>query len=207
MKLYYYPGACSLAVHVAMNELGLEYEIEKIDIKKGDNKKPEYLALNPRGQVATLVTDDGVLTENAAIIIHLNDRYEGKLLNKSGYERAIALQWLMFANSGLHGAYSKYMFLKKNNCTAEDVLKAAEKNVQEQWDEIERHLNQCGTSYMAGNEVTAGDIYITVVANWDFLPSMPKFGPKTSQLLHNVSRMPSYQTAMANEGVDYKAAA
>lgn len=206
MKLYYSPGACSMAVHVVLAELGLEHDHHEVNIKAGDNRKPEFLKVNPRGQVGALETDEGVITENAAIIIYLNDKNKGKLIPQDGFERAKALQWLMYANSTLHGAYSKVMFLKKNGGSDELIQKAADA-VQAQWDEVERHLTEAGTTYLAGNEITAGDIYTTVVANWDFLPQMPNFGPKTRELLKNVSQRPAYQQVAAKENVEYKAAA
>jgi glutathione S-transferase len=196
-----------MAVHVALEELGLSYETEMIDIKNGDNRKEDYLKINPRGQVAALQTDEGIVTENAAIMIYLSDKHKGDLIPAEGHARAIALQWLMFANSGLHGAYGRVMFLKKNDCPDQGVMDAALKAVQDQWDEIERHLTSCGTEYLAGNDVTAGDIYVTVVANWDFLPKKPDFGPKTKALLEKVSARPSFKTVLMTEDVEYKAAA
>jgi glutathione S-transferase len=148
------------------------------------------------------------LSENAAIMIYLNDKHSGNLLNddKGEYERAKAMLWLMFANSGLHGAYSKVLFCMKNGGD-EKIIKKACDNVQSQWDEIEAHLNREGTKFLAGDDVTAGDIYTAVVANWQFIPHLPTFGEKTQILINTVSGMPSFQTVLANESVDYKAAA
>ncbi len=206
MKLYYAPAVCSLSVHVALHELGIEHDLQKIDLKKGEHQQPEYLKINPRGQVAALETDDGIITENVAILLYLDEMNPGKILPKSGYERAIALQWLLFTNTSLHGAYSKFMMMDKNG--ADQKLKeVALDNIQSQWDEIERHLNAAGSDFLAGNNITAGDIYTAVVAHWSFIPKMPNLGVKTKALIEKVLDMPAFQAALDDEGVDYKAAA
>lgn len=206
MKLYYAPAVCSLSVHVALHELGIEHDLQKIDLKKGEHQQPEYLKINPRGQVAALETDEGIITENVAILLYLDEMKPGKILPKSGYERAIALQWLLFANTSLHGAYSKFMMMDRNG--ADQKLKeVALDNIQSQWDEIERHLNAAGTDFLAGNNITAGDIYTAVVAHWSFIPKMPNFGVKTKALIEKVLDTAAFQAALDDEGVDYKAAA
>lgn len=206
-KLHYAAGACSMAVHVMLEELGAEYETNHLDMGKLEHKSEAYLKINPRGQVAALETPDGNLSENAAIMIYLNDKHNGKMLNEGqgDYARANAMLWLMFANSGLHGAYSKCMFIK-NNCGDADVMKKACDNVQAQWDEIEAHLNRAGTKFLAGDKITAGDIYTAVVANWQFIPHLPTFGPKTQALIDAVSAMSSFQTVLEKENVEYKVA-
>ncbi len=195
-----------MSVHVALEELGVEYDLHEVNMKNGDHKKPEFLKINPRGQVGVLKTPDGVLTENAAMIVYLNDKHKGKLIPKDGFERAKALQWLMYANSTLHPAYAKVMFAERNDAD-ENVIEAGCKDVQAQWDLIEKQLSESGGKYLCGDKLTAGDIYVTVVANWDFIPTKPKFGPKTKAFLKAVSSLPSYQRAIADEHIEYKAAA
>ena len=66
--LYYAPGACSLASHIALEETGAPYETVRLDLAKGDQRAAEYLAVNERGRVPALVDEDWVLTENTAIL-------------------------------------------------------------------------------------------------------------------------------------------
>lgn len=205
-ELYYAAGTCSMAVHVTLEELGVTFELHRLDLSKGEHKEPEYLKINPRGQVSSLVTPDGILSENAAIIIYLNDKHGGKLLAEGEFDRAKALQWLMFANSGIHGAYSKCLFSIRNGAS-DDVIKAACNGVQDHWDQIEAHLEREGTAFLAGDSITAGDIYSAVVANWQFIPHLPTFGPKTQALIDAVSARPSFQAVLEREEVDYKVAA
>ena len=68
LKLFYAPGSCALASHVALEEAGAKYEAVRVDMRAKDQRKPEYLAINPKGRVPALVTDKGVLTESPAIL-------------------------------------------------------------------------------------------------------------------------------------------
>ena len=103
-QLYYSPGACSMAVHVILNELNQPVELHKISLQEGDNRKPEFLRINPRGQVPVLVDDGFVIREGAAQIIYLLEKHKSPLLPASGKERAAALEWLCYANASLHVA-------------------------------------------------------------------------------------------------------
>jgi len=205
-QLFYSPGACSMAVHVVLNELGQEVKLIKATIHDAKNEDAELKKVNPRGQVPVLVEDGKPLKEGAAIITYLIDKHNGALLPASGWERAQALHWLMFANSTLHTGYSKAMFLKKHNAPNEIQEKACD-NIQSMWDEIESHLEDTKTPFLCGDQITAGDIVVAVIANWGFLPRKFAFGPKTKELLRRVVERPAYQKAIEAEGIEYKAAA
>ncbi len=204
--LYYSPGVCSMSVHVVLEELGVDYKLHKVDLAKGEQRSAEYLKINPRGQVGALKTPGGLLSENAAMIIYLNDLHGHKVIPAGGFERAKALQWLMYANSTMHPAYSKVLFSVRNNAP-EEIIKAACEGVQKQWDLVEQQLTESGGPFLLGREISAGDIYLAVCANWNFVPHKPKFGPKTKAFLKEVTKRPAFQAAIESEGVEYKAAA
>ena len=67
-KLFYSPGSCALASHIALEEVGAAYTAARIDFSKSEQRSPEYLTINPKGRVPALVTDDGILTETPAIL-------------------------------------------------------------------------------------------------------------------------------------------
>lgn len=208
-QLYYSPGACSMAIHVVLNELNQKVELKPVSIPNGDTRTPEYLKLNPRGQVPLLVQDGQPMVEGAAMMTYLIDTHgPSNLLPAKGWERAQALQWLMFANSTLHPAYSRIFWL--NKVAKDDAQKAliitAIDQVQTLWDQIEQELQ--GKPYLAGKHCTAGDILATVIGNWGaWLPKPLSFGSKTKALFKAVSARPAFQQALAAEGVEYKAAA
>lgn len=68
LKLFYAPGSCALASHLALEEAGADYEAVRLDLGAGDQRRPDYLAVNPKGRVPALVTDRGILTESPAIL-------------------------------------------------------------------------------------------------------------------------------------------
>ncbi len=205
-ELYSMSGSCSMAVHAIMNELGLDAKITMMERGEAGIKSPEYLKKNPRGNVPFLMKDGKGMIEGAAIITYLCDEAKSPLIPQGGWERAQALQWLMFANSTLHPAYGRTFWIGANvPAEAQEAsLKAARSQIQGLWDFVESHLEKNGP-YLCGKDVTAADFLITTIANWN--PQNYKFGPKTSALLKSVSARPSYQKALATEAVEYKAAA
>ena len=104
--LYFAPGASSMAIHIALNEIGVAFERRPISFAKAEQTAPDYLALNPEGKVPTLVVDGRPLTEVAAILFYLARRYPAaRLLPKDDIEaQAQAISWMSFAASTLHPA-------------------------------------------------------------------------------------------------------
>lgn len=205
-ELYTKAGSCSMAVHAVMNELGLNPKIHIMEQGPQGLKSPEYLKINPRGNVPCLIEDGKPMIEGGAIITYLCDK-EGKMIPKSGFERAQALQWLMFANSTLHPAYSRTFWISSNLPAEqqEAAIKTARAQIQQLWEYVEGELEKSGHAYLCGGEPTAADFLITTIANWN--PSAYKFGTKCKALFKNISSRPSYQKALSAEHVEYKAAA
>ena len=207
-QLYCLSGACSMAVHVVLNELGQDASIRMMSRETNEIKSREYIKINPRGNVPLLVEDGKPLREGAAQIVYLCDKHNSPLLPKAGWGRAQALQWLMFANSTLHPAYSRTFWLAKNvpaGDAQDAAIKEARAQIQTLWNEVEEHLAAQGATYIAGKDITAADILLSVIANWS--PQNYKFGPKTAALFKAVTSRPSYQKAIQTEGIEYKAAA
>lgn len=203
-KLFSISGSCSMAVHVILNEVGQAVELIPARDSKGE-KTAELIKANPRGQVPTLVFEDGkTMVEGGAIITYLCDEYKSELMPQSGWERAQALQWLMMCNSSLHPAYSRTNFMKKNGATEEQV-KASRAGAQDIWDMVESHLAKNGP-YLCGNKPTAGDILLTTIGNWAD-KGVYNYGDKTKALFKNITSRPAYQKALEVEKVEYKAAA
>jgi glutathione S-transferase len=204
-KLFYSPGACSMAVHTLLLEMGQKADL--VNVKEGSNKE-ELLKYNPRGQVPTLLIDGKPMKEGGAILAWLADTHKSELLPQSGYERAKALEWLMWCNSSLHPAYGKLFGVKgySDAKVAEAVQKSAVESIQKLWDEAEAQLGK--SKYLAGDKMTVGDILATVIANWNsYFPGLIKLGPNVTRLIKEVSSRPAYQAAMKAEQIEYKAAA
>lgn len=199
--LYYKPGACSMAVHVVLNELNVPFET----VKQTELKDPEFLKLNPRGQIPLLLVDGEPVKEGAAIITWLIDEHGSSLLPKSGIARAKALEWLMWGNASLHPACAKVFGLAKmtlDEKTKTELGKTYTAQIQSLWDEAEVRLAK--TKYLAGDSVTAADILVTVIANWGLPVTL---GPNVKRLITEISQRPAYQKALKTEEIEYKAAA
>lgn len=204
-KLYYFKGACSLAVHVVLNEVGAKCEL--INGKNPDGSKSDaLLEVNPRGAVPVLKIDDVILREGVAILMYLLENHHNSLLPKEGIARAKALEWLCFANATLHPAYSRLFFLHRafgDKADESELYPIAIAAVQKYWDEIEERLKN--EEYLCGKNVTVADILVTVIANWSPMFKTPiNFGAKTKEYFSKIIARPSFASALVSEGVEYK---
>jgi len=129
MKLFYAPGACSIGIHVLLEEIGAPYEAEWLNIREGAQFKPEFTGLNPKSKVPTLVKDDGaVLTEYPAIALWLASAFpEAKLLPEGADKLAKALEYTDYAVATLHMQGFSRIFRPGNYAPTEadhDAVKA-----------------------------------------------------------------------------------
>src|SRR3954453_12279302 len=106
LTLYFAPGASSMAVHIALHEIGVPFDARPMSFRNNDMRAPKFLALNPEGKVPVLVMDGRPLTEVAAILFYLAKRFpDAELLPPDDAEaEARALSWMSFCASSLHPA-------------------------------------------------------------------------------------------------------
>ncbi|HEY5794237.1 MAG TPA: glutathione S-transferase family protein [Bosea sp. (in: a-proteobacteria)] len=106
LTLYFAPGASSMAPHIALQEIGVEFASKPVSFSRQEHRSPAYLALNPEGKVPTLLVEDRPLTEVAAILFYLATRFpEARLLPAGDSEaQAHVLSWMSFIASTLHPA-------------------------------------------------------------------------------------------------------
>ncbi len=206
-QLYYAPGACSLAIHALLREVGETPELHAVNLQAP--RPPELLKINPRGSVPVLTDNGTAIREGAAIMIYLADKHQSPLLPRDGLARAAALEWLMFANSTLHPAYARVFFLSKqlgDEAANSPLYATGITMIQKLWDDVESEL--AAKPYLCGDACTLGDILLTVIGNWgSWLKQPVKFGAKTKDLFARVSARSAFQAALKAENVEYKAAA
>jgi glutathione S-transferase-like protein len=108
LTLYYSPGACSMAPHIALEEAGAPYALHLVSIPKGEHQAPEYLQnVNPRGKVPALRTDDGVLTENVAILTYIARSFpHAKLLPEEPIGMARCLEHMAYLSNTVHPVFT-----------------------------------------------------------------------------------------------------
>lgn len=106
LTLYFAPGSSSFAAHIALHEVGADFEARPMSFKRNDTRSPEFLKINPAGKVPTLLIDGRVLTEVAGILFYLARRFpEARLLPQDDIEaEAQAISWMSFIASTLHPA-------------------------------------------------------------------------------------------------------
>lgn len=201
MKLFYTPGACSLSPHIVLQELGLPFTLEAVDLKtKKTESGADFTAINPKGYVPALQLDDGeVLTEGAAIVQYLADKYApGSLAPLAGtVERARLNGHLNFISAELHKAFGPLF----NPSLASEAREAAVANIGRKLDVVEKALAD-GRPYLTGPGFTVADAYLFVVLSW-----APNLGvdlgrwPRLSAFSQRVSARAAVQAAMAMEGL------
>lgn len=164
MKLYYSPGACSLAPHIVLNEAGYAYEAEKVDIPtKKTATGGDFLAINPKGYVPAITLDDGqLLTEVQVLLRYLADQKpQSNLMPKPGtMERYRVEEWMNYIATELHKGYSP---LFRPN-TPEEYKTIARENLAKRLALLDKAL--AGKQYLMGNAFTAADAYAFTILRW-----------------------------------------
>ncbi len=164
MKLYFYPGACSLAPHIALREAAVPFDLVKTDVRgKKLEDGSDFLVVNSKGYVPALRLDNNeVLTENVAILQYIGERNPAaKILPAAGtLERSRVVEWLSFINSEIHKGFSPLF----NPDAAEDVKKYARGNITKRLDWLNGALGS--KKYLTGEQFTVADGYLFVVLNW-----------------------------------------
>jgi glutathione S-transferase len=191
MILYYSPGACSLADHIALEEAGLKFDAEQVDLKTHKLQDgTSYYEVNPKGYVPALRLDDGkVITENIAILSYIADQAPA-LIPQGPLGRYSLLEMLGFISTELHKSFSP---LFRNPSEAD--RKAAVDKITARLDYIAKEVQG---PYLFGKSATVADAYLFLMLLW-----AGKFGipvPKSLQTLadHMRSR-PTVQAALKRE--------
>ena len=176
MQLYYSPGACSFAVHVALEKAKARFEAVPVPLREGAQLKPEYRAVNPRARVPALVVDGCVLTETVAILAYLDERYPQAALLPRGdaWQRARAFEWLSHFTSGLHPLFRAYWrpaWYSEDEGLHAALTQGADRRLVQLYAELDAAL--CETSFLLGDAPTAVDYYALVFARWGSVLSVP----------------------------------
>jgi len=202
MKLYFFPGACSLACNIALREAGVAFEMEKVDGKtKKTASGADYLAVNPKGYVPTLVLDDGQkLTEAGAILQWIADQKPAaKLAPAAGtMDRYRVQEWLNFIATEIHRNHTPlFKFAEKLPDASKQVFRD-ELSGRFEW--LAKELD--GKQYLVGDAPTIADIYLFTVLNWPRYVGLDigKW-PALKAYHQRMAGRPAVQAAMKAEGL------
>jgi len=204
ITLYYAPGACSLASHIVMEEVGVPYEAVKMNLAAGDQRKPEYLRLNPRGRVPTVVIDGEVLTENAGIMTYFGGGHpEAGLWPEKTLDQARLVSTLAWLSNTVHPAYGHIVRAERYADTEagrEDIKAKGRTSFQGYLEEIDRLLQ--GRKCCIANHYSVADPYLLVFYRWANRARMPVQELKNySALVQRVMARPAVKRVMADEGI------
>ena len=165
MKLYFSPGACSLAPHIVLTESGLKFSLERVDLATGQFKGGDYSKINPKGYVPTLELDNGeILTEAAVIIQFIADLAPTtNLIPKQGtMERYRCQEWLNYIATEVHKGFGPLW----DDTTPASVVTATKQNLENKFDFLSHNLE--GKAYLMGQQFTVADAYLFTILNWSF---------------------------------------
>jgi glutathione S-transferase len=168
--LHWSPDTGAFAVQAVLEELGLPYRLEPTLTREGAHRRPEFLALNPMGRVPVLVLPDGaVVTESAAMVLHLCDlRPDAGLLPPSGSSgRALAYRWLLLMATGLYEADLRYYYPDRYTTAPDEAAGVREAGLAA----MDRHLDVLEGAldpgpWLLGGRFSACDLYLFMLALW-----------------------------------------
>ena len=200
MKLYYYPGACSMAPHIVLREAGYTFDLDKVDlVNKRTASGEDYSKVNPKGYVPAVKLDDGqVLTEVAVILQYLADQKpQSGLAPKAGtMERYRLMEWLNFVATEIHKTLGALF----------------NPNITPEWKENQITLfgrrcdiltrNLGGKQYLMGDKFSLADAYLFTILNWsNFLNVDMSKWPELKGYMARVAARPAVKEAMKAEGL------
>jgi len=200
MKLYYSPGACSLAPHIVAREAGLPITLEKVDLSKHTTEAGEdFRAINPKGYVPAITIQDGsLLTEAAAIIQYLADQKpEANLAPANGTaERYRLIEWITFISSEIHKGFGPLW----NPTTPDSVKSAAKDRLATRFAYLDERLSK--QPFLTGETFTIADAYLFTVVNWTNFHGIDISSFKNLAVFQvRVAARPAVQQALEAEGL------
>jgi len=198
MKLYYFPGACSLAPHIVMYEAGLPCDIEKVDLtNKLTQSGVDFLSINPKGFVPALQLDNGqILTEAQVIVQFLADQSpEKNLAPPSGsMARYRLMEWLSYIATDLQKGFAPLF----NPDTTDETRVTVHTNLARQFDYIVEQLEK--KEYISGERFTVADAYLFSVLSWaSYVEIDLSIWPTLSAYLTRIGDRPAVKAAMIAE--------
>ncbi len=214
LKLYYAPGACSFVPHSLLELSGAPFEPMLVKLHRGEHQTPEYLTMNPRGQVPVLVDGSDVVTQIVAIVLHLDQRLpEAKLLPASGIERTRVLETLMWMNNTVHPTFTHVFMPQKftDDPAAQQAVKAFNgAKYRELLEEIEARA-EVASPWLAGERPGVLDAYALTFLRWGgFAGIDPTTLPATWALAQRFAALPAVARVVDRERLQlnvYKPAA
>jgi glutathione S-transferase len=202
-KLYYAPGTCALASHIALAEAGAPYTTEKVDFKTNQQNSPEYLGINPKARVPSLVTDHGILTETPAMLAFIAQSFPQAKL--APFDNAFAFAQVQAFNSYLcstvhvaHAHKGRGYRWATDEASFADMKRMVQKSVGASFALIER--NMLKGPWVMGESYTVCDPYLFTIAQWLEGDSVDLAAlPKVADHRQRMAERPAVRKALAEQ--------
>lgn len=195
MKLYYVPRTRSSRPRWMLEELGLPYELVRLDPSKGETRSDEHTQRHPLQHVPVLETRDGSIFESAAIVLHLADLHpEKQLLGAPGsHARALAYQWLFFAMTELEPpAITFFTHFRAKTTDHPDAFKAKDK-LALAIKPLERHF--ASKEWMIDGGFSVADLVVGSVLSWAAMMGMISDAPNVMGFVERLRERPAFKAA------------
>jgi glutathione S-transferase len=205
ITLYQQPGSCSLASHILLEESGLPYQTQFIDLRAGQHRTADYLAINPKGRIPALVDGDEVITESPAILNYIAGLApHAKYIPESLMGRTRVLEWMNWLSGSLHAvAFAALIhpdWFAKTEAAQAEVRASGEQAVAEHFAVINQRLT--GREWAVDDSFSLVDPYLLVFYTWGLLLGIPRGGyPHYRAHALRMNARPAVARAMADENV------
>lgn len=200
--LYWNHGSASLVAHIALEEAGVPYRLEFVDLEKDEHKSPAYLKINPNGKVPALAIEGrGAMFETNAIAMYIADRHPGAGLAPAIEDpaRPRYTQWMIHFTNSIQPLYLLYYYPERHTTEpahAPEIRAKAAEQIGEAWDRIERVL-AAGGPYMLGDRFSAADLPVLMLSHWrDAQPDMLARRGKLRWLVELVAARPAVKRVL-----------
>jgi glutathione S-transferase len=204
LKLYYAPGSCALASHIALQEAGTAYTTERIDFKSNQQNSAEYLAINPKGRVPSLVTDRGILTETPAMLAFIAQSFPQAKLAPSddAFAFAQAQAFNSYLCSTVHVAHAhkgRGPRWATEESSFADMKRKVPQTMAACFALIERDMLR--GPWVMGESYTICDPYLFTLAQWLEGDGVDLSAlPKVADHRNRMAARPAVQTVLAEHG-------
>lgn len=200
MKLYFKPGACSMAPHIALRETGYVFDLERVDLARHQTTSGEdFLRINPKGYVPALRLDDGsILTECTVMLQYIADHMPASgLAPKAGtMERYRLMEWLNFLATEVHKPFSPFF----NPKAPQEIKDYNLRLLMRRLEFLAGHIN--GRQYLMDDRFTVADIYLFTLLNWCNLHGVDLAQwPALKDYMTRIAARPSVRETMKAEGL------
>jgi glutathione S-transferase len=200
--LYYAPGTASLVVHWMLLELGVPFELVRVDLKA--ERSPEHLRLNPSGQVPVLAVDGNAYSESTALLMLLAERHpEAGLAPAPGSPlRGTWLQEMVWLANGLMPPFRQWFYDGEGDDPGAEAIRAvAGAKIEAAWTRLDERLAD-GRPFLLGERMTTVDLLATMLTRWSrAMPRRAEAWPRLGAYMDRMRALPSLREVHAREGL------